>query len=58
MLLIAVHHPEVGGVGQIVPALAVALRDPVPLVVGQLNPQARFAPGAPGCLPLGRGGPS
>ena len=38
MLLVAVHHPQVGGIGQIVPALAAPLREPILLVIGPVHP--------------------
>ena len=38
MLLVAVDHPKVGGVGQIMPALAVTLREPILLIVGPVDP--------------------
>jgi hypothetical protein len=38
MLLVTIHHPKVGGIGQIVPALAVTLREPILLVIGPLDP--------------------
>ena len=47
MLLVAVHHPQVGGIGQILPAFAVPLREPIPLVIGPLHPGEVRARGSP-----------
>jgi len=38
MLLVAVHHPQVGGIGQIVSALAKTLRESILLVIGLVQP--------------------
>jgi hypothetical protein len=38
MLLVAVHHPQVRGIGQIVSALAKTLRESILLVIGLVQP--------------------
>jgi hypothetical protein len=50
VLLITIHHTEIRGPGQIPAAVAAALGKPIPTLAG-FSVKARYAPGAPGCLP-------
>jgi hypothetical protein len=43
MLLIAIHHTKIGGIGQIMAALTAPLREPVHLIIGLVDPGQRRA---------------
>jgi hypothetical protein len=50
VLLIAIHHAQIGGLGQVMPAVAATPREASTRLAG-LSVKARFVPGAPGRLP-------
>ncbi|HEY3003196.1 MAG TPA: hypothetical protein VGJ44_12685, partial [Kribbellaceae bacterium] len=54
--LIAIHHPQIAGPGQIGTALAHALGEPVLVIARGIGPR-QVRPRRPGCLPFFRLGP-